>query len=314
MKIAVVFPGYLSQSVGMIKQLYDESRTVQEYFEEASSCLNTNFVKICFASSDQEIARIQNAYPAVFLVSSALYAVLKESAIEPAILCGYNQGDFSAFHAAKTISFPDGIYLINKYATLYAEFLSENDMDAIQIEGLSSEIVEDICFKASNEVSKVFTALYENETSVIIAGYRDAVTRAKDFAIAHADVKITTVPVEIGLHSAIMQSVVEQFAPHLEKSDFKNAQVPIISSTSTQIITEGSAVKETIKNHLRLPVNWTRILEVLSLYDMIIQVGPGTALGHSIKKIYPQKYVITVNKRADFQELEQLIAQHKESV
>ena len=44
MKIGMLFPGYGSQFVGMDKDLYDESRTFQEYFEEASNCLNVNFV------------------------------------------------------------------------------------------------------------------------------------------------------------------------------------------------------------------------------------------------------------------------------
>ena len=46
MKIGIVFPGYGSQFVGMGKDFYDESRIVQEYFEEAHNCLDINFVKL----------------------------------------------------------------------------------------------------------------------------------------------------------------------------------------------------------------------------------------------------------------------------
>lgn len=34
MKIGMLFPGYGSQFVGMAKELYDDSRTIQEYFEK----------------------------------------------------------------------------------------------------------------------------------------------------------------------------------------------------------------------------------------------------------------------------------------
>ena len=59
MKIALLFPGYGSQFVGMGKELYDEYRIVQEYFEEASHVLNNNFVKLCFVSSDVEISKLK---------------------------------------------------------------------------------------------------------------------------------------------------------------------------------------------------------------------------------------------------------------
>ena len=45
MKVGMLFPDYGSQYVGMAKELYDSSRVMQELFEEASNCLNINFVK-----------------------------------------------------------------------------------------------------------------------------------------------------------------------------------------------------------------------------------------------------------------------------
>ena len=72
MKMGILFPGYGSQFVGMGKELYDASRIMQENFEEASICLNNNFVKLCFASSDAELSKIEHAYPALFLTSFSI--------------------------------------------------------------------------------------------------------------------------------------------------------------------------------------------------------------------------------------------------
>jgi len=108
MKIALLFPGYGSQFVGMGKELYNDYRIVQEYFEEASNCINTNFVKLCFASSDAELSKITNAYTSLFLVGSSIYALLKELEIEPDMVAGYNNGEFAAMFAGGCFSFPDG--------------------------------------------------------------------------------------------------------------------------------------------------------------------------------------------------------------
>ena len=150
MKIALLFPGYGSQYVGMGKDLYDEYRIVQEYFEEASHCLNSNFVKLCFASSDAELGKMVNAYTALFLMGSATYAVLKENGIEPDVVTGYNNGESAALFAAGCFSFPDGLYLLNKYCSFYQEIVDGMDVDLIHVTNVSTKQIEDACERVSD--------------------------------------------------------------------------------------------------------------------------------------------------------------------
>ena len=145
MKIGMLFPGYGSQFVGMGKELYDESRVMQEYFEEASNCLNMNFVKLCFASSDTEIGRMEHAYPLLFLMSSSIAALLKQEGIQPDIVLGYNTGEYAAIHTAGGFSFPDGLYLLSKYHALYQELLATIEVAGMRVTGLSSSELEALC-------------------------------------------------------------------------------------------------------------------------------------------------------------------------
>src|SRR5437870_3091921 len=107
MKIAMIFPGYGAQFVGMGKELYDESRVIQEYFEEAYNCSNLNFIRLCFASSDSELSQISNAYTSIFLLSCSLSELLKENNIKPDLVAGYGIGYFAAIFASGAITFPD---------------------------------------------------------------------------------------------------------------------------------------------------------------------------------------------------------------
>src|SRR5436190_23732080 len=100
MKIGFIFPGYGNQFVGMGKELYDEFRIVQEYFEEAYNCLNINFVKLCFASSEQELATISNSHISIFLVGASLFALLKEQGIKCDLIAGYGIGSYTALFSA----------------------------------------------------------------------------------------------------------------------------------------------------------------------------------------------------------------------
>ena len=74
-RIGVIFPGYGEQFVGMGKDIYDKVRIVQEFFEQAAGTADINFVKLLFASSDEEISSIRNAYLAIFLFEVSVASV-----------------------------------------------------------------------------------------------------------------------------------------------------------------------------------------------------------------------------------------------
>jgi len=210
-KIGMIFPGYGSQYVGMCKELYDASRLVQEYFEEASICLDNNLIKICFASSDAEIAKMQNAVTSIFVTSTAIITLLKEEGIQADVVAGYNTGEFAAAVAANGLSFHDGLYLVNKYALAYQELMPEiGDVNLMRITGLATADLESVCKAVGEELSStVPVVIYHGENENIIAGFSHA-TEVVCQRLAQDYKKIKTKPaaLEIGLHCALMKSVV----------------------------------------------------------------------------------------------------------
>ena len=48
MKLSIIFPGQGSQSIGMGKNLFDNSKEIQELFEKASDILKEDMQKLCF--------------------------------------------------------------------------------------------------------------------------------------------------------------------------------------------------------------------------------------------------------------------------
>jgi [acyl-carrier-protein] S-malonyltransferase len=313
MKIAMIFPGYGSQYVGMEKEFYDQHRIVQEYFEEASNCLPINFVKLCFASSDMELAQLNHAYPALFLVSCSIFALLKEQGIHPTLIAGFNQGEYAAMFAASSITFPDGLYLLSKFSSFYQEALKELHAEMLDIHDVPTLELRDLCEKAAKKGDAPEISVYFTETNHFVSGTSASIDRLRDLIYKDfPDATMDSVPVEGGLHSSLMQSVVDNYKIYLEKVDFKDPALPLISGIDGRMITAGADLKTRVTAQIDSPIMWTRVADVLAAHDLIIEVGPGSKLTEMLQKTHPNAKVISVNKQSDIDKIKSMMPQPEE--
>ena len=159
----------------MAKELYDNSRIIQEHFEEASHCLELNFVKLCFASSDIELCKLNNAYPALFLIGTAVAEFLGNFGVEVDCLAGYGIGEYSAASFAGGLSFADGLYLLKKLANFYLDIRQGLDVKSVIIDGLSSRKLKQICTENSSSDGSAQIAIYENVKEHLVSGHSEVV-------------------------------------------------------------------------------------------------------------------------------------------
>ncbi len=308
MKICMLFPEYGSQFVGMGKELYDESRIMQEFFEEASGCLPINFVKLCFASSDVELAKPVHAYPSLFLISCSIAQILKAEGIMPDAVAGHGIGEYAAMHAAGGLNFPDGLYLLNKYAALYQELLASAQFSSIHVTGVASNVVEKLCEAFCNAGLHISIAIYDAQQNFVVAGHAQAVEEIRANIREQSGVA-KVVPIEIGLHSMLMQNVVENFKMYLEKVDFKDIAVPLLACTNGHELQKASELREQVMKTIEEPVRWDNVMTALQDYDLILEVGPGSSLSAVVQAKYPDKKVISVSKPADVMLVKEIIAE-----
>lgn len=312
MKIGLFFPGYGSQFVGMGKELYDDSRIMQEYFEEASNCLDSNFVKLCFASSDAELAKMRNAYVSIFLVSSSLYALLASEEIVPNVVAGYGLGEYSALLAAGSISLPDGLYLLNKFATVYQQALSVLDVRVLRIEGMSIRDLAKLCTSCSNEHQRANIAAYESDKQAVVSGTSRAISCIRDHFSVNPTVTVQDLDQEYGLHSPLMNPIVEKFAMYLEKVDFKDLKIPLINCVDGVQIKGGESAKYGTIRQISEPILWNEVIDNFVDCDLIIGVGPGKKIIDLVQERYPEKQFFTLNNKSDIEYIKEFIGKKQE--
>src|SRR5438093_2557335 len=122
MDVVLLFPGQGSQKPGMGKDLYDAFPAARDVFEEADSALSVALSSLCFNGPAEELTLTHNAQPALLTHGAAVWAVARERlANRVRAAAGHSLGEFTAYHAAGTLSLEDAVRLVRRRGQLMYE-------------------------------------------------------------------------------------------------------------------------------------------------------------------------------------------------
>ena len=277
MKIGMIFPGQGSQYLGMCKDLYDRERLIQELFEQASSCLNQNFVRLCFASSENELKETVNAQTSIFLVGASIYKLLNEKyGIKPEMVAGHSSGEYTAIFAAEGMSFPDALYLLKKRATFLEEATKQNEGGMLAALGLPFEKVQAICnrYDDPSGVLKVAQIVNHNSpTQFVISG---TLPELNSIASDIKEAKGKAIPLNVSgaFHCRMMKEAENNFASYLVKVDFKDLSIPLVNNVEAKIVQTNDEIKESLVKY-----------------------------GKMLKREWPEANILSINTQADIEQL-----------
>jgi len=305
-KIGMIFPGQGSQVLGMCKDLYDQERIVQEYFEEASSCLDHNFVRLCFASSERELKETVNAQTSIFLVSSAIYALLKTKyEIVPDIVAGHSSGEYAAIFAADGMTFPDALYLLKKRSMFMDAATKTYPGTMTAVLGMQYEKLKEICDKyddSSDNKAVAEIVNYNSPEQLVVSGTLpelDAITQE----VKANKGKVIPLNVAGAFHSRLMKEAEAQFSLYMVKVDFKNLSVPLINNIEARAVTENEDMKNSLIKQMSSHVLWWPSMQHFKDCDIILEIGPSGKLSKALKREWPEKEIMSINTPQDFETL-----------
>ncbi len=125
-KLAFIFPGQGSQSVGMMSNWGEQQTVVDDTFAEASDVLGYDLKSLVEQGPTEQLNQTQNTQPAMLVAGVAAFRVWNEMNLPGAELySGHSLGEYTALVCAGSINFPDAVALV-------AEHVRERDHGAVR--------------------------------------------------------------------------------------------------------------------------------------------------------------------------------------
>lgn len=302
-KLAIVFPGQGSQSVGMLADLYAEFDTVKHTFAEASAALGYDLWALVSQGPEADLNETHRTQPALLTASVAVWRLWQQQGgATPAYFAGHSLGEYSALVCAGVLSLADAVKLVEKRGNYMQQAVPAGVGAMSAIIGLDDAAIAVACEQAA-QGEVVSPVNYNSPGQVVIAGHKAAVERAGELCKAAGAKRALPLPVSVPSHCSLMRPAAEQLAADLAALNFNAAVIPVVNNVDVAVANDGVAVKDALVRQLYSPVRWTETIEWLAEQGVtqVIELGAGKVLSGLIKRIDKELITSSVGDVASLQ-------------
>ncbi|AEH48621.1 ACP S-malonyltransferase [Parageobacillus thermoglucosidasius] len=302
-KIAFIFPGQGSQTVGMGKDVAQSDANIAAVFQSADERLGFSLSSLIFEGPQETLTLTYNAQPALLTTSVALLQKVKEAGITADYVAGHSLGEYTALVAAGAISFTDAVYAVRKRGEFMEKAVPAGEGTMAAVLGMDAAALEAVTNEISEQGDPVQLANLNCPGQIVISGSKAGVEKAGNLAKERGAKRVIPLEVSGPFHSLLMKPAASHLQDVLNTIAIRDAEIPVIANVTAQPVVKKEEILRLLIEQLYSPVRWEQSVETMIRLgvDTFVEIGPGKVLSGLVKKISRNVRVYAVNDLASLQ-------------
>lgn len=299
-KLAFVFPGQGSQSVGMLDSWADND-AVKAVMTEASQALGQDLNALAAQGPAEDLNLTTNTQPIMLAASYAMYqAYLAAGGKSPEVVAGHSLGEYTALSAAGTLTLSDAVRLVRVRADAMQSAVPVGQGGMAAILGLDDDTVLQVCQAASTDDSFVEAVNFNAPAQVVVAGHKEAIDRVCVLAKEAGAKRALPLAVSAPFHSRLLEPAAQVLASALAEIELQRPAMPVINNVDVKTADAPEEIVDALVRQAWHPVRWVETIRKMKEEGVthIVECGPGKVLSGLVKRIEPDLVMLNINDPA----------------
>jgi [acyl-carrier-protein] S-malonyltransferase len=306
--VGLLFPGYGSHYVGMVKSAKDLP-AVKDMLEKAKSILGFDVLDVCINGPAAKLDQSKFCQPAMLVAGLAAVEKMRGEKPEAVSRCqavaGTYDGEYTALCVAGVLSFEDALKLVQIRGDAMSEAASVGKQNMISIAGIEKGKLAELCKQSAQKAGDGAVCVINGELfpkGFSCAGTEAAVKALKELAESNGAMQAKVLSFQGAHNSPLMQPAAKKMEKALDDAMSKMSPPKMTvymnaSGTGLKPGTSPQQIVSELKQQICSPVLWEASVKNMIKDDVkeFYECGPAKQLKAMMKRIDQNAWSNTSN-------------------